>query len=94
MTGDGWRAAEDAEVTQAVHYALRFNLSGKAHGKRTREDDLQMAAHVVAHLVRANFRIQCGPPRRTHSTSDLGRNPGGMPNGWENEPPPRTERGP
>ena len=82
MTGDGWRAADDAEVAQAIHYALRFNLSGKAHGKRAREDDLQMAAHVVAHLVRANFRIQAGPPQPAHSTSDFGKNPDGMPDGW------------
>ena len=82
MTDEGWRDAERDDVAQAIHYALRFDLTGKAHGKRARKDDQWMAAHVVAHLVRANFRIQCGPPRRAHSTSDLGRNPGGMPEGW------------
>jgi len=89
MTDTTWRDAEHDDVVQAVHYALRFGLTGKAHGKRAREDDLRMAAHVVAHLMRANFRVQCGPPRPAHSISDLGRNPGGMPEGWENEPPPR-----
>lgn len=83
MTGDGWRADDDADVTEAIHYALRFDLTGKAHGKRAREDELRMAAHVVAHLVRANFRVQQGPPQRAHSISDLARNPGGMPEGWE-----------
>jgi len=87
VTGEGWNEAEQDSVIEAVHYALRFDLSGKAHRKRAREDELRMAAHVVAHLVRANFRIQQGPPRRSHSTSDLGRNPGGMPDGWKNEPP-------
>lgn len=60
----------------------------KAHGKRTREDDERMAAHVVAHLLRANFWIQRSPPQPAHSTSDLGRKPGGMPDGCKMTPPP------
>lgn len=33
MSADDWRDADQADVTQAVHYALRFSLSGKPHGK-------------------------------------------------------------
>lgn len=77
-----WTDADPAGVAEAVRYALRFNLTGKAYGKRIREDDQAIARHVVAHLLRANYRIQQGPPRRPHSTSDFGRNPGGLPDSY------------
>ena len=88
MSADDWRDADQADVTQAVHYALRFSLSGKPHGKRRLGESKALAEHVVAHLLRANYWIQQGSPRKPHSTSDLGRNPGGMPQGWMEEPPP------
>ncbi|WP_043834579.1 hypothetical protein [Muricoccus aerilatus] len=81
MTGDGWREADAADVAQAVHYALRFDLTGKPHGKRKQEDARRLAEHVVAHLLRANYRIQQGPPAPRHSTSDIARNPCGLPDG-------------
>ena len=82
MTEDGWKPADPSVVAEAVCYAMRFDLTGKAHGKRTREDDERIARNIVAHLLRANFRIQQGPPAPRHSTSDFGRRPGGMPDDW------------
>lgn len=82
MTGDGWHDADPAAVAAAVHYALRFSLTGKAHGKRARDDEESIARHVVLHLLRANYRILQGPSAPPHSTSNLGKNPGGMPEGW------------
>lgn len=78
MSDEGWRDADPAAVAESVCYALRFDLSGKAHGKRAREDDTRIARHIVAHLLRSNHRILQGPLRSPHSTSDFGRNPGGL----------------
>ncbi|MFC7738153.1 hypothetical protein ACFQX4_20495 [Roseomonas sp. GCM10028921] len=61
--------ADPADLEEAVHYALRFGLTGKPHGKRAREDDRAMAAAVVAHLARANYRVFRGPPLRDHTAS-------------------------
>jgi predicted GNAT family acetyltransferase len=81
MSADGWHEAEPADVAEAVHYALRFDPTGKPHGKRKQGDARRLAEHVVAHLQRANYRIQHGPPALRHSTSELSRKPGGMPDG-------------
>ncbi|MFC7738702.1 hypothetical protein ACFQX4_23505 [Roseomonas sp. GCM10028921] len=53
--------ADPADLEQAIHYALRFGLTGKPHGKRLREDDRAMAAAVVAHLTRALLRPEPAP---------------------------------
>ena len=74
--------ADPADLEEAVFYALRFGLTGKAHGKRMREEPRWMAQHIVEHLARANYRLMQGPPRPNHSTSDLSGNPGRMPDGW------------
>jgi hypothetical protein len=78
MTGAPLTPADPADFTQAVHYALRFGLSGKPLGKKLREDPEWMARHIVEHLARANFKVMQGPPRPPHSTSDFSPNPGGL----------------
>ncbi|SHJ70078.1 hypothetical protein SAMN02745194_03161 [Roseomonas rosea] len=74
--------ADPADLEEAIFYALRFGLTGKAHRKRIREDPRWMARHIVEHLARANYRFMKGPPLPNHSTSDFGANPGGLPDGW------------
>jgi hypothetical protein len=63
--------AAPADLAGAVHYALRFALNGKSHGKKIREDAEWMARHIGAHLARANFHVMVGPPTRPHSTGRL-----------------------
>ncbi|MBB5696366.1 hypothetical protein FHS87_004437 [Roseomonas pecuniae] len=59
--------ADPADLEEAVHYALRFGLTGKPHGKRIREDGRALAAVVVVHLAQANYRVFRGPPLRDHT---------------------------
>ena len=55
-----------------MHYALRFGLTGKPHAKRMREDDRAMAAAVIAHLARANYRVFVGLPLQDHTAGEDG----------------------
>ena len=69
---------DPADLDEAVFYALRFELTGKPHGKKIREEPRWMARHIVEHLARANYRFMKGPPLPPHSTRDFSANPGGL----------------
>jgi hypothetical protein len=68
---DDLTAVDPADLTGAVHYALRFGLNGKPHGKKIRADAEWMAQHIVTHLARANFHVMVGPPARAPCTGRL-----------------------
>jgi hypothetical protein len=64
-------------LAEAIAYALRFDLTGKPHGKKIRDDPEAMARAVVSHLAPANYFVFQGPPTKMHTTGDFSRDPGG-----------------
>lgn len=60
--------ADPADPREAIHYALRFNERGKAHGVRLRDNAEAMAARVAAHLAMAGYVVMRGQPVGPHAS--------------------------
>lgn len=60
--------ADHADLLEAIHYALRFNERGKAHGVRLRDNPEAMAARVAAHLAMAGYVVMKRQPVASHAS--------------------------
>ncbi|WP_376091205.1 hypothetical protein ACE7GA_21305 [Roseomonas sp. CCTCC AB2023176] len=65
------RPATVEELAETVRFALTFGLTGKPHGKRTREDATLLAREIARHVLRSRFRVLKLPPAPGPDTGRL-----------------------